>query len=222
MKRLRYALAAVTAVCVLGLGGCAVLESVGEKAAEVHAHVKTLKEKGCASLSVTEKRVLVAAIKLRVPDYPPNGICSPVWVQDVLVEQLGELDDEGGVYNGSDDLGYSAGPSGRDGSLVESGGTEVSFSDSGSGDIGAGWVSDGSGNYSVVGALVHVSGFDAHSGGGSDPRLLLYASVQQHEQIAGGSGAAGGYGVCDSPGLDVEAQCCVGGCASGWSRRLVA
>lgn len=223
MKRLRYAQAALAAVCLVALAGCAALEGGAEKVRTLKSHVTTLKEKGCDAVPGSAKRLMVVLIKSRIPDYPPNGICDPDWVRDVLVERLPDLEavsDESAVYIGSEDLGYSTDSGG--GSLVESGGAEVLFSDSGPGDIGAGWVSDRSGIHSSVGAFIHASSLEAYSSGSGHSRLLLHASLQQHEQVAGGSDLDGGNGACNDPGSKVAAAGSLVGCSSGWSGRLVA
>ncbi|MEM5529563.1 hypothetical protein WN093_12120 [Gammaproteobacteria bacterium AS21] len=101
MKKIR--LVAVGLLLSAVLVGC---NSV-DKAKEVIEHVQTLKDKGCDALSEPAKAVLVAVIKSQFESYPPNGICNPVWVQDVLLEKL-NLQGEFNVQNKPVALGYKA------------------------------------------------------------------------------------------------------------------
>jgi hypothetical protein len=87
------------------LVGC----NTADRAKEIIQHVRTLKEKGCDALSAPTKKLLVTVIKARIEDYPENGICNPVWVQDVLLEKL-DLQGGSDVQNKFAELGYKTNP----------------------------------------------------------------------------------------------------------------
>ncbi|MCV6612005.1 MAG: hypothetical protein OIF55_14610 [Amphritea sp.] len=214
--RFRIAAAALVAACVMVMSGCL----VADKLDEARAHVVTLKEKGCDALTEDQRELLVALIKTRFENYPDNGICDPDWVNGVLVEQLRELTDESGVSDGSASVGHSA-DSGH-GQVDQSGAAYVLLSNEWQDGNGASGIRDGSGVDTAVGAFVHAPGVEAYSGSGGNTRLLLHASMQQHDAQAGGSVVAGSHGACSNACASMEAAGGFRGSASWRSRQMVA
>lgn len=55
------------------------------KAFSITESISLLKAKGCDALPPLERRLLVLAIKSQVPNYPVNGICDPVFVENWII-----------------------------------------------------------------------------------------------------------------------------------------
>ena len=197
------------------VSGCATLDSTTEKTKAIAAHVHTLKTKGCDALPEAAQTLLVVLIKSRIEHYPKNGICDPDWVRDVLLDKLDLKETVNGIHNQSTELGYSPDSGNRQLDQPTASGLSLDIVEKDS--KGSSWLSHRSGINTEIASLVYESSLKAHPRGGSNTRLLLYASLQGHDQAACGHNHSRSNGLCSLSGANVETQCGLPG-GSNWRK----
>jgi len=202
MKKMLFIAAGLMLSAIVG---CAATSDATSKATSIVEHVNTLRTKGCEAVPKPALKLLVLVVKSKIEHYPPNGICDPNWVQDVLIENLELLEGVYGIQNRSEAVGYTAYSRYRQ--LDQSDGTGLFLATSTANGNSAAWIRDRSGVDTQDSALVYAPSIEAHSGGSSGTRLYLHSPVQMVHQEASRSDNSRSNGLCGLPGTNLETQC---------------
>jgi len=189
-------------IVLSAIAGCAAIGDAADKARTIAEHVHTLKTVGCTAVPEPALRLLVLLIKSKVEHYPPNGICDPDWVRDVLIENLELLESANGVQNRSEAVGYSTDR--RHGRLDQPDGVGVLLTAFGRDNNGTGWLHYRSGIDTQDSAFVHAPGVEVYSGSGGSSRLHLQDALLALYQEARRFSDTRGNGPCGLSCTNVE------------------
>jgi hypothetical protein len=91
MQKMRKSLVGIIAITAM-LGGCMSIQTNEDETlipgASIIEKLQTIKIIGCNAMPEIERRLLVHIISSQVSDYPSNGICNPVWIEQEILKQL--------------------------------------------------------------------------------------------------------------------------------------